>query len=364
MRAVNIGILAVTTLLLTQTACSSGSDNPNSPADNTPTSLQITAGDNQVAAVSSQVATRPAVVVRDAHSKPVAGVKVVFSIETGAGVITDPESTTDASGIARVGSWTLGASPGLNSLKATVSGLNPVIFHATAASPSETCFAVQALTIGGTLSDALSASCAVSNVAIDSISLSTTSQQALSFTLTGGLRYRMLLGSAAAGSLMPPIDKIDASSSSETVRAIMKAGSYKGTLFALQQFSAGPYSVSLAVISEDNANCQGRWLLLQGVTTTQSIANSDCFDGDTAGRYDEFGVQMVGGITYTFSAETTTAKELQIWAPNDSLAKTTGTNNNATSVSLSTAVSVTGTYKLRIIGRDVAHYGSYTLHYQ
>jgi hypothetical protein len=346
MRAVNrIGIFAVSTLFVLQPACSSGSDNPDAPANGTPASLQITQGDNQVAAVSTSVPTIPTVAVRDAQAEPVAGVIVVFSVESGGGSITDSVVTTDANGLARLGSWTLGASPGINMLKVSVSGLQPMVLRATGQAPAEDCSVVQPLTIGGTLNGALAANCpGTSNIARDSISLVTTAQQALSFTLTGPLRYRMFFSSTGGG-LMPPIDRNDLGSSSETKRLIMNPGSFRGALLALQPATAGPYSVTVTAIPEDNTGCTDSWLLMLGVTTTQSITNNDCAAIDGVGRYDEFAVQMIGTTTYTFSAQTTTAKEIEIWAPNDSLAQTTGVNNNATSATLTTAVSVTGTYK-------------------
>src|SRR5207249_6149902 len=52
--------------------------------------------------------------------------------------------TTDASGIATVGSWTLGTSAGTNTLTATSSGLSPVTFTATGTAGEASSLAIAA----------------------------------------------------------------------------------------------------------------------------------------------------------------------------------------------------------------------------
>src|SRR5439155_560182 len=82
------------------------------------------------------VATAPAVIVRDQFNNPVAGVAVVFAVGSGSGTssITGADQTTNASGIATVGSWTLGRTTGGYTLTASSAGLtgSPVTFTATA----------------------------------------------------------------------------------------------------------------------------------------------------------------------------------------------------------------------------------------
>jgi lysophospholipase L1-like esterase len=68
------------------------------------------------------------VLVTDAGGKGVPNVTVAFTIRSGAGSITGANPVTDVSGIATLGSWTLGISG--NSLFATVNGLSgsPLVF--------------------------------------------------------------------------------------------------------------------------------------------------------------------------------------------------------------------------------------------
>ena len=97
-----------------------------------PASVIIQAGDAQSATVGTSVAVDPAVLVQDASGNPVEGVTVTFAVTGGGGSVTGGSPVTDASGVAAVGSWTLGTSAGANSLSATVTGVSPVTFNATA----------------------------------------------------------------------------------------------------------------------------------------------------------------------------------------------------------------------------------------
>jgi hypothetical protein len=94
------------------------------------------AGDNQVAIQGTQVSTAPSVRVLDASGNPVIGATVTFAVGTGGGTATGLSQLTNASGVAAVGSWTLG-SGAPNTLIATVTGSgivgNPVTFTAQSA---------------------------------------------------------------------------------------------------------------------------------------------------------------------------------------------------------------------------------------
>lgn len=92
------------------------------------------AGDNQTTTVGAAVPTSPAVLVTDSYENPVADVPVTFAVTSGAGSLTGASQTTGSDGIATVGSWILGSSPGANNLRASAAGLagSTVTFSATA----------------------------------------------------------------------------------------------------------------------------------------------------------------------------------------------------------------------------------------
>jgi hypothetical protein len=87
-------------------------------------------GGNQRAIASTAVEIAPAMMVRDAKGKVISGMPVTFLVMAGDGAITGASTITDVHGVARVGSWTLGAEPGPNQLVARSPGLAEVTFHA------------------------------------------------------------------------------------------------------------------------------------------------------------------------------------------------------------------------------------------
>lgn len=114
---------------------------PNSPVTFTATgtsgaptnSIAISAGNNQAAPPETAVPIAPSVIIRNPAGNPVAGTTVTFSVTSGGGTITGATATSNAQGIAAVGSWTLGAALGANTLQAAAAGLtgSPVTFTAT-----------------------------------------------------------------------------------------------------------------------------------------------------------------------------------------------------------------------------------------
>src|SRR5207249_1959535 len=88
---------------------------------------------SQSATAGTAVSTPPSVIVKDANGNPVAQVAVTFAAAPGNGTVTGASQTTNASGVATVGSWTLSATAGPNTLTATSTGLSgsPVTFTAT-----------------------------------------------------------------------------------------------------------------------------------------------------------------------------------------------------------------------------------------
>ncbi len=85
------------------------------------------------------VATLPAVKVTDLDGNAVQGTSVIFNLTGGGGTIGGATQNTNASGIATLGSWTLGAAAGANTVTAAGNGVSlsgaPVTFTVTASAP-------------------------------------------------------------------------------------------------------------------------------------------------------------------------------------------------------------------------------------
>lgn len=106
-------------------ACGGSSDSTSTqppPPTRVATTIAIATGNAQIARIKSVVPVAPSVVVKDQNGAPLAGVTVTFAVSGGAGTVTGTTQTTDANGVATIGSWTLGPAVGQNSLTATASG--------------------------------------------------------------------------------------------------------------------------------------------------------------------------------------------------------------------------------------------------
>lgn len=131
------GILTLLSLVTIWGCGGDGGTGPDQKPTPTPASIAVHAGSGQSAAVNTAVATAPAVVVRDAQGRAVAGVRVTFTVEQGGGSIGSANPTTDQGGVATAGQWMLGPAPGPQKLSATVAGLPRVTFEATATAASD-----------------------------------------------------------------------------------------------------------------------------------------------------------------------------------------------------------------------------------
>jgi hypothetical protein len=102
----------------------------------------------------SPVSPVPSVKVTDGAGNGVAGVSVTFEVTAGGGSVSGESQTTNASGIATVGSWVLGTAAGTsnNQLRASSAGLSgsPVTFtaSATAGSAGKLIFVTQPASTG------------------------------------------------------------------------------------------------------------------------------------------------------------------------------------------------------------------------
>ncbi|MEX0892940.1 MAG: hypothetical protein WEB88_12305, partial [Gemmatimonadota bacterium] len=133
MRAPRMGVLI--SLVLGSVLLASCKDATKPPV---PTELERVAGDGQSATVNTAVTTPPAVRVLDELGNPMAGETVTFTVVAGGGSVAGASATTDATGLATAGAWTLGTAKGANRLRASSGSLN-VEFEAmgTAAGPAD-----------------------------------------------------------------------------------------------------------------------------------------------------------------------------------------------------------------------------------
>lgn len=95
--------------------------------------LAIVTGNNQTGTVSTGLGSPLVVRAVDANGNPEVGLSVIFAIASGGGTVNPTIATTDANGRATA-NWTLGATPGAQTVTATA-GSKSVTFAAVAVAP-------------------------------------------------------------------------------------------------------------------------------------------------------------------------------------------------------------------------------------
>ena len=88
--------------------------------------------DVQSAEVNTAVTTPPSVRTEDQYGNPVPSVSVVFSVTLGGGTLTGNQQTSNAQGVASVAAWRLGTTAGQQIVTASTSGIESIVFGATA----------------------------------------------------------------------------------------------------------------------------------------------------------------------------------------------------------------------------------------
>lgn len=112
-----------------------------------PTMSKVAGTDGESAPAGTAVAAPPGVQLTNSHGKPVPGLPITFTVASGGGSITVPGGEvgtagpvivrTGNDGVAALASWTLGSSPGANTLTASQIGAlgSPLTFSATGTPP-------------------------------------------------------------------------------------------------------------------------------------------------------------------------------------------------------------------------------------
>jgi hypothetical protein len=160
-------------------------------------------GDGQAGSANAPLAQPVVVRVSDQSGNGVAGVTVTFAVATGGGTVSPASSTTDALGLAQA-TWTLGRTPGRQTVNATAGNLTTsgITFSATALASAATALSVSALpastVAGGLLGPSITVTALDGNGNVatsftDAVTLS------LDATATGALLAGTATVSAVAG---------------------------------------------------------------------------------------------------------------------------------------------------------------------
>lgn len=251
--------------------------------------------------IGTAVTPPPRVLVTDQHGNPVQGASVTFAVASGGGNASGTAQTTNAAGEASVGSWTLGNSPGTNTLTATVGSLPAATFSMTgvdmcAQSPD---YALGA-TVAGTLT---TGDCLLfSGFNVDHYTLQRGGATAVKLDLTSTeIDTRLMLFANPETALLAS----SSSSMNATMRIIAPDGNPPIGASSTATGVNGAYTLTSTGISESMTNCVTA-VLFGELTTSQSIQSTDCVDAGGAETFylDVFIFFAEAGRTYTVALTT------------------------------------------------------------
>lgn len=281
-------------LLVLQSACGGDASGPGTVA----TSIAANSSTTLTAPPGGAVLELPSVLVRDQSGAPVIGASVVFAVTGGGGSVTGGNATTNPSGIATVGSWTLGATSGTNTLTATTGGLPPVTFTANGFDP---CATAMTHTLGTTTTGQLAnTDCRLADgsfVDFYAVTLPTAGTYIFNQTSTTFDTYLAVLTSA--GTVIGVNDDFGATGGTDSrVKVIVPAGTYLIGANSFDVNTFGNYSLFSAASADPVTNCEDVFVL-PGITTLQGLQTTDC---NTSGFLsDEYVVFLKSGQTITAS---------------------------------------------------------------
>jgi len=286
--------LALAGIVALQIACGDSSG----PSAIAAASIAANSSTTLTAAPGGQVDEPPSVIVSDASGNPMSGVTVTFAVTTGGGSVTGNHQTSDASGVATVGSWTLGTETGTNTLVASTGNLS-VTFVANGADP---CLPSVIHALGSTTNGKLSpADCQFNDGSlVDLYTVNIPSGGTYLFTEAAGFDTFLLLFSST-GSIIGENDDV-AQPNTSVVKAILPAGSFVLGANAFFPNVTGDYTLTSASSTTEITNCEDVWIM-RGASTTQSLQTTDC---NASGLYsDDYLIFLRGGQSVTASMTST-----------------------------------------------------------
>jgi len=283
---------------------------------------------------------------------------------SGGGSVTGATAATNAAGVATVGSWTLGISPGVNSLSATVTGLPSVTF--VAGTISSVCTARSTHTFGTSSTGTLSSNdCQFSDGSfVDFYNTSVPQAGAYFFRESAAFDTYLLLAMPDGTTIGENDDEL-ATGTNSGIKALLPAGNYLLSPGAFAPGVTGDYTISSTTAPTDVANCEIVFAV-KNITTTQNIAATDCnlaSAGATPVYSDGYFIFLNAGTSITVNMTSGTLDSFLQLVRLDGGVMAENDNVNATTKDARITFTVTQTNYYAIFTRSVptTAVGAYTL---
>ncbi|HEX2081780.1 MAG TPA: hypothetical protein VHG08_29010 [Longimicrobium sp.] len=243
----------------------------------TPTSITAVSPTTQTAAAGQNVPQAPAVRVNDQTGQPLAGATVTFAITAGGGgALGSTTATTNTSGVATSGFWLLGSNPGQYTVTATVAGLAPVVFTATATGAADPCQVATLYTPLTTVSGALTASdCRLGQgYYVDFYETTLPSAQAITFRMNSAEVDAWVELYSGDGDILAFSDDVSDTNTNAALNVFAPSGDYFVAATTFDPGELGSYTLSSAAFSGNN-NC-GEYWVVPGIIVNGTVATTDC----------------------------------------------------------------------------------------
>jgi hypothetical protein len=289
-------------LLVLQLSCGGGGE-PIGPGGHTASDISANSSTTVPAPPGSAVVEAPSVVVSDETGAPMGGVSVTFAVTSGGGSVTGASATTNASGVATVGSWTIGSASTVNTLTATAGTLAPVVFTGCA---TETDVLESPVDAQLALTD-----CPLSDGSFtDFYTITIPATGTYVFNQTSAAFDTYLAVFSFSGKVIGVNDDFgDVGVQDSRVKAILPAGTY---IISANSFSAGKfggYSLASAASTALVTNCEDAFVL-PGIVSAQSLEASDCnttpSTPSTGFFYDDYVIFLSAGQSITVAMSSAT----------------------------------------------------------
>jgi hypothetical protein len=325
-------------------------------------SLTKSAGDGQVMPPGGTVPVAPAVIVKDANGNVKSGVVVNFAVGLGGGSVTGAAATSNAAGIATVGSWTLGANAGANTLIASSTGVPSVTFNATVTSAD--CNTATDHTIGTVSSGTLSTTdCLLSDGSfIDLFNTSVATAGAYRFKEGASFDAYLLLAYPDGTTIAENDDERTGTGTNSGFKALLPPGSYLIVPGSKNPGVTGNYDISSTTTLENIGNCE-QVFAVRGVTTDQLIETTDCQYSAAPIYADGIFIFLKSGQTVTLTMTSSAVDSYLELVRADGANVAQNDNRNATTKDAQITYTASQTNYYVIIARTAvaSQTGAYTL---
>jgi hypothetical protein len=286
-------------LALILAAC--GGDSSGPPPG--PQNLQIASGNPQTGPAGGNPPLPLRIVVTGSGGQPFSGAQVAWQVTAGGGSVSPTSGTTDANGQATA-IVTLGASAGVNQVRAAVGTLQPVTFQITSVPP---CTYLAPFREDTTVTGALSTSdCAFSTrpgTFIDFYDLGTSQQRTILLTMQANALDAYLLLWDFAGPQIAVSDD-EGGGTNSRLKAILRARDWVVGANSYDPGEVGAYTLSAVPVASTVSLCEDVWVS-GSVTVGETITTADCAVEDTVpGDYyysDQLLLILFAGQSVTFT---------------------------------------------------------------